>query len=210
MFQYFEGSLRIFDYFEDNRMAVVECVQELAKRPYFHMISGGFLPWDSDRSGSKNSPLEEVTRAFPNITWRKLPRTYEKDGIDAVRLLFPNMLINSDNCAWPVECLENWEYRRLSSVDDWAAKPKHDRYSHIGDALRYVADSINEFDYIRSKDGTPAKMPQHYGRWQDEDSEEMTWDDLPPGMRPSKFSKLRKKAPHELYEASESGWVWKG
>ena len=209
VFQYFEGSLRIFDYFEDNRMAVVECVQEMAKRPYFHLISGGFLPWDADRSGSKNSPLEEVTRAFPNITWRKLPRTYENDGINAVRMLFPNMVINSDNCAWVVECLESWEYRQLSSVDDWAAKPKHDRYSHIGDALRYTANAIDEFDYIRTKDGRPAKMPTHYGSWQDQD-EEFDWSDLPPGMRPSKFSPNRKKAPHELYEASETGWSLRG
>lgn len=205
VFQYFEGRLWIYDYFEDNRMAVVECVQELAKRQYFHLISTAFLPWDSDRSGSKSSPLEESARAFPNIAWRKLPRTYEADGINRVRMLFPNMHINSDNCAWVVECLESWEYRQLSSLDDWAAKPKHDRYSHIGDALRYVADAISEFDFIRSVDGTQAKMPSHYDSWQERD-DDVSWDDLPPGMRPSKFSPLRKKQPTDLYAPTEDGW----
>jgi len=207
VFQYYEGRLRIYDYFEDNRMAVVECVQELSKREYFHMLHTSILPWDADRSGSKSSPLEECSRAFPNISWRKLTRSYEIDGINRVRMLFPNMMINSDLCDWVVECLESWEYRELTSIEDWAAKPKHDRYSHIGDALRYVADSIAEFDYIRSLDGRPNKVPAHYGSWQE--SDESGWEDLPPGMRPSKFSTLRKKSPSDLYIPSEDGWTQK-
>lgn len=208
VFQYFEGSLKLIDYFEDNRMAVVECVQELAKRPYFHMIHSAFMPWDSDRSGSRSSPLEECQRTFPNISWRKLSRTYEKDGIDRVRMLFPNMLINEENCAWLMECFESWEYRSLTSMEDWAANPKHDRYSHLMSAVRYAADAIAEFDYIATADGRPVKMPEHYGQWQGE--EESGWDDLPPGMRPSKFSPLRKKNPSELFEPSETGWRPKG
>jgi hypothetical protein len=205
VFQYFEGAPRLVDYFEDNRMAVVECVQELSKRPYFHMIHSAFLPWDSDRSGSKSSPLEECSRAFPKISWRKLSRTYEADGINRVRMLFPNMLINEPDCDWVVECFESWEYRMLTSVDDFAAKPKHDRYSHLMSAARYMADAIDEFDFIKSLDGRPAKMVSHYDPWKDE-SEETGWDDMPPGMRPSKFSPLRKKSPSDLYTPDEDGW----
>jgi hypothetical protein len=204
VFQYYEGRLRVFDYFEDNRMAVVECVQELSRREYFHLIHTAIMPWDADRSGSKSSPLEECAKAFPSINWRKLSRSYEIDGINRVRLLFPNMLINADFCAWVVECLESWEYRELTSVEDWAAKPKHDRYSHIGDALRYVADAIEEFGFIRSLDGKPDKVPSHYAAWQE--SDESSWDDLPPGMRPSVFSPLRKKGPSDLYTPAENGW----
>jgi len=198
VFQYAEGSLRIYDYFEDNRMAVVECVQEMAKRDYFHLIRSAFLPWDSDRSGSRSSPFEECVRTFPNIEWRKLPRTYEEDGINRVRMLFPNMIINADKCAWLIECFQSWEYRSLASLEDWAAKPKHDRYSHLMSAVRYAADAIAEFDFLKTADGRPARMPSHYKAW-DGDEEHSEWDDLPPGMRPSKFSPLRKKSPSEVY-----------
>lgn len=203
VFQYFEGRLRIYDYFEDNRMAVVECVQELSKREYFHLIHTSIMPWDADRSGSKSSPLEECARAYPNINWRKLTRTYTSDGINRVRMLFPNMMINSDLCAWLVECLESWEYRELTSVEDWAATPKHDRYSHMGDAIRYVADGIEEFGFISSLTGRPNAMPEHYETWQDRPDD--SWDDLPPGMRPSKFSPLRKKPPSSLYTPTADG-----
>jgi hypothetical protein len=205
VFQYFEGRLRICDYFEDNRMAVVECAQEMAKRDYWHLIHSAFMPWDADRSGSKNSPIEECHKAFPNIAWRTLTRTYENDGINRVRMLFPNMLINENTCDWVVECFESWEYRELLSTEDWAAKPKHDRYSHLMSAVRYSADAIAEFDYIRTLDGKTAPMPQHYGQWQDK-SDESEWSDLPPGLRPSIFSPLRKKGPSGLYVPDEDGW----
>jgi hypothetical protein len=42
-------------------------------------------------------------------------------------------------------------------------------------------------------------MPSHYGSWELDDDEETTWRDMPPGMRPSKFSKLRNKKPGDLY-----------
>lgn len=203
VFQYYEGRLWIYDWYEDNRMAVVECVQELSKRTeYFHLIRSGFMPWDSDRSGSRNSPLEEVHKAYPSIMWRKLSRSYEEDGINRVRMLFPNMHINSDRCEWLVECFESWEYRVLSSLEDWAAKPKHDRYSHLMSAVRYAADAIAEFDDLRTLDGRPKPMPQHYGGWQ-EDEEELDWSDLPPGMRPSKFSPMRKKKPADVFDLTE-------
>lgn len=207
VFQYFEGMLWIYDFYEDNRVAVVEAAAALKKQgdDYFHRIHTAIMPWDADRSGSVSSPIEECSRAFPGIAWRKLERTFEADGINRVRMLFPNMHINSDKCEWIMECLESWEYKLLSSVDDWAAKPKHDRYSHVGDCLRYIAEGINQFEFIRSLTGRPQAMPSHYPGWQEESDAE--WDELPPGMRPSKFSPLRKKRPDELYQATEQGWV---
>lgn len=202
VYQYYDGKLFVYDWFEDNRKAVVECVQELSKRPYFHLIKAAALPWDSDRSGSKSSPLEECRRMFPNISWHKLDRSYVADGINKVRTLFPNLHINSDNCGWLMECFESWEYRELSQAEDWAAAPKHDRYSHLMDAVRYVADMIDQLDYVRTNDGMQRTMPAYYPAWDDGDGSE--WDDLPPGMRPSKFSELRKKPP----QRTDSGlWI---
>lgn len=202
VFQYYNGRLFIYDWYEDNRKAVVECVQELAARPYFHLIRAACLPWDSDRSGSSTSPLEECRRAFPNIKWYKLDRTYVSDGINRFRQLLGNAIINSGKCDWLMECFENWEYRELTSANDWAATPKHDRYSHLMDACRYAADFLTQVNYIQSNDGRPPRMPAHYGAWEPGVAEESDWDDMPPGMRPSKFSKLRDKSPKDAFP----GW----
>lgn len=207
VFQFYNGRMFIFDYYENNRKAVVECVQELAQRDYFHLIRAACLPWDSDRSGSSVSPFEECRRAFPNIQWHKLERSYVQDGINKSRTLFPNLIINSVKCDWLMECFENWEYRELSSVDDWSATPKHDRYSHLMDAFRYSAEFISQFSYIQEASGKPKPMDAYYEPW-DLENDEDEWTHLPPGMRPSKFSKLRNKKPEEVYGWKEDQTKW--
>lgn len=200
IFQYYNGRMFILDWYEDNRKAVVECVQELAQREYFHLIRAACLPWDSDRSGSRTSPLEECRRAFPNIQWHKLDRTYVQDGINRGRALLGNVIIDSKRCDWLMECFENWEYKQLSSTNDWSAQPKHDRYSHLMDAFRYAADFLAQVPYIEEASSMlNHKMPSYYGGWDLKDEEETTWDDMPPGFRPSKFSKLHNKRPQDLY-----------
>ena len=199
IFQYYNGRMFILDWYEDNRKAVVECVQELAQREYFHLIRAACLPWDSDRSGSRSSPLEECRATFPNIQWHKLDRSYVQDGINRGRALLGNAIIDSTRCDWLMECFENWEYRQLSSIDDWSAQPKHDRYSHLMDAFRYAADFIAQVPYLETNGSMRTRMPSHYGSWDLEDEEETTWADMPPGMRPSKFSKLHNKRPQDLY-----------
>ena len=198
VFQYYNGRMFIFDWFEDNRKSVVECVSDLASRPYFHLIRCACLPWDSDRSGSSSSPLEECRRAFPNITWYKLDRTYVSDRINRGRQQLGNIIINSDKCDWLMECFESWEYRELRAVDDWAAKPKHDRYSHLMDAYGYACDFLAQVSYLQEASGKPPKMPAYYDEW-DLEEEEREWGELPPGLRPSKFSPLRKKSPGQVY-----------
>lgn len=199
IFQFYNGRLFIYDWYENNRKAVVECVQELAARPYFHLIRAACLPWDSDRSGSSSSPLEECRRMFPNISWHKLDRSYVSDGINRFRSLLGNAVINSGKCDWLMECLENYEYRELTSANDWAATPKHDRYSHLADACRYAADFLTQVPYYKGVEGRAPSMPGYYGSWDLNSDEETTWDDMPPGMRPSRFSKLRKKKPSDVY-----------
>lgn len=198
VFQFIDNSLFIYDIYENNRLSVVECVRELAKNDYFHRIRAAALPWDSDRSGSSLSPLAECMREFPNIQWVKLDRTYVHDGIDRVRQLLPNTHINSNKCEWLMDCFEHWEYRELASTGDWAAQPKHDRYSHLMDACRYMADMLAQVPYLKaSRLGT--KMPASYDAWDEDDDDRMSWDDVPPEFRPSKFSNLRNKRPDEVY-----------
>lgn len=66
------------------------------------------------------------------------------------------------------------------------------------DAYGYACDFLAQVSYLQEASGKPPKMPAYYGEW-DLGEEEREWEDLPPGMRPSKFSKLRKKSPKDLY-----------
>lgn len=211
VYQFIGNSMFIYDYFEDNRKAVVECVQELSGRPYFHLIRAAALPWDSDRSGSVSSPLAECSRQFPNISWHKLDRQYVADGINRVRRLMPNLHINKTHCDWVMECFESWEYRELTSNDDWASTPKHDRFSHLMDAVRYCADMLDQIPYIKTNNGVQREMPLSYPAWSGEEDEEDSWENLPPHMRPSKFSAARRKKPSQVYniDSQDGEGAWK-
>ena len=149
VWQQIEGSMFIYDCFETRGKSLIDCVREMQTKPYFDQIRFGALPWDSDRTASSMSPIEEVTKAFPKINWRSLQKERVDRGIQVVRNQLPNMWINSDNCSWLLECFNNYEYKRLEAADDWAAKPMHNRYSHLMDAVRYACMANEEMKTLK-------------------------------------------------------------
>lgn len=152
IFQYYNGKMFIYDCYEQRGKALVECIAELSERPYFHLIRLGILPWDSDRSASSETPIEEARKMFPNINWHALEKERVDRGIAQVRKIMPNMYINSDNCEWLLTCFLNYQYKRLDKQDDWAAKPEHTGYSHMMDAVRYGCMGMNEIEYLQLND----------------------------------------------------------
>ncbi len=149
VFQFYNNRFMIYDIFEERGKALVDCISDLAVRPYFKYIRFVALPWDSERSASSETPLEECQRMFPNINWHALSMERVDRGIMQVRRMLPNMVINSDNCDYLMDCFNNYEYKYLSKQDDWTAKPIHNRYSHLMDALRYAVMAVNEIDYLQ-------------------------------------------------------------
>ena len=152
IYQYINNRMIIYDCFEARGIALVEAVQELMKKDYAHLIRMGILPWDSERSASSQTPIEEARAMFPKINWHSLDKERVDRGIRLVREQLPNMIINSENCGWLMECFQNYEYKRLERSDDWAAKPMHNKYSHMMDALRYAVMGIKEISYFNLND----------------------------------------------------------
>jgi hypothetical protein len=54
-----------------------------------------------------------------------------KTRIAAGRNLLPKMIISGKNCPMVIEMLVSWQMHETSGV------PKHDGYSHLGDAYSY-------------------------------------------------------------------------
>ncbi len=155
IYQYYNGTMFVYDIYEARGQALVQCISDIADRGYFHYIRFGALPWDSERSASSETPIEEARRMFPNITWHPLEKERVDRGIDLVRRQLPNMIINSDNCEWLLTCFNNYEYKRLTAEEDWSAKPKHSVHSHIMDAMRYAVMALREIEYLGiNADGT--------------------------------------------------------
>lgn len=148
IFQYINNRMIVYDCFEARGISLVEAMAEIAKKPYFHLIRMGMLPWDSERSASSMTPKEEVEAIYPNVNWHTLDKERVDRGIKLVREQLPNMVINSENCDWLLECFNNYEYKHLSKTDDWKPEPMHNKYSHMMDALRYAVMGIKEIAYL--------------------------------------------------------------
>lgn len=85
------------------------------------------------------------------------------------------MFINKDNCDYLLECFMNYEYKRLEAQDDWAAKPMHNKYSHLMDALRYAVMANQEIKYLKlNDDGADNLEPTYYEGFWDDDDEKKT------------------------------------
>lgn len=167
VFQFINGRMIMLDWYESRGKPLVECVQDLAARSYFHMIRFAALPWDSERSASSETPIEECRKMFPNINWHSLSMERVDRGINEVRKLMPNMYINKANCEWLMECFESYEYTWLGMYEDWSPRPKHDRHSHLMDAVRYAAMAVKEIDYLQLNaygiDDIPAGEYDYFG-----------------------------------------------
>ena len=163
VFQHIGSNTLIYDMIELRGLALVQVISQLSTKEYWPYIRVGFLPWDSDRSASSETPLEEANRMFPNITWHALEKERIDRGIQVVREAMPNMWIHRENCRRLVDSLHAYEYKRLEKQDDWSAVPYHNWASHACDALRYACMGIEEMEYLGiSPDGSGPNMPENY------------------------------------------------
>lgn len=193
IYQYINNRMVIYDIFEARGISLVQAMAEIAKKPYFHYIRMGILPWDSERSASSQTPKEEVEQIYPNINWHSLDKERVDRGIQLVRDQLPNMIINSDNCEWLMECFNNYEFKRLNKDDDWSPKPVHNKYSHMMDALRYAAMGIKEIQYFNlNSDGS---MPIDWSASYDGTYDEEEKDD----WLPATYKKRKKERDGSFY-----------
>jgi hypothetical protein len=167
VFQYYNGKFFLYDYLEVRGLPFLACVNELAKRDYFHLIKMMILPWDLGVSKTVLSPIDEARRAFPNITlWHELGQEAVARGVSYAQELLPNMMINSDKCEYVLSCFQNYSYRRNDKLDTWN-KPQHNWASHMMDAFRYAATGCKEVDYLKINAGMSRATEDIRFTWED-------------------------------------------
>lgn len=164
VYQYINGQVRWFDAEEYRGLSVIDCVAELSKKDYFHLIRFAALPWDAERSASSETPAEECKKVFPNINWHVLDRELVHRGIDLVRKKMPNMMIHKTNCTRLFEAFNDYAYTYNENLRQWSSKPQHNWASHFMDATRYGVMAIEEIGYYRlNSDGSLVETAPFYG-----------------------------------------------
>ena len=142
---------RIVDYYEDNKLSLVEHVKRVSSRPY--TIAEYHFPHDIDHTEISNGKtrLHLLREVYPNFNMRKIPKGFIPDGIARVRSILPICTFDEEKTKEGVNCLNNY-HRQFDKVRRmYKEKPEHDWSSHGADAFRTFAMSVDNAPTVRKR-----------------------------------------------------------
>lgn len=130
-----------------------------------HEVSIRTTPADMMRQRVSTMPVEVSVLAKGTNIWtvKGLPQTDASDIItmvQSVRLQLYNTRINGltdeekkrpatrPNCDELLDCMENYKFAFNNATQEWSPFPKHDKYSHLMDALRYAVQATKEINFF--------------------------------------------------------------
>lgn len=164
--QWYRGEHRIVDEYWNNGYAITHYIDELIRRGY--TVRNWYFPHDisvrelgSQHRGGQAKSREEIVREYMKRegiagTIMKLPKEGIADGIEAVRRMIPNLIIDA-KCTYLIDCFNNYSKEWDDKLQVWKKTPVHDEYSHGADVLRSMAGNTIE---SRSYNDTSRRAPQ--------------------------------------------------
>jgi hypothetical protein len=143
-FQYYNKSLHLIDAYEThdvNDEAVIKFV--LGKN---YTYAGHFWPHDGAKRDSDAQQRIDKARKMGLANTYLLQRRNKEMGINKVLELLnrKSTTIHAPICGWAVEKLNLYKRKFNPYTGDYEG-PDHSTESHIADALRYVAEAIDQF-----------------------------------------------------------------
>lgn len=134
--------IHIIDYYENQGEGLPHYATVLKDKPYIY--GDHYAPHDIEsHSFSSGLSAKEVGSSL-GIKFITLPtlKLRLEDGIEAVRGIFPRVWIDSVKAKDLVKCLENYRKEFDMRLETYKERPRHDKYSHGADAMRYLAISV--------------------------------------------------------------------
>jgi len=158
--QFVGQEIRLVDWYENNGEGIAHYAKMIKRWETKHdvIIAAVYLPHDGDaRQLSTNETIKETLETLlPHIEIKLVQRTRNMwHGIDWIRSNMNRFWIHKTNCGssrnkdgmdYPsgIECLENY-HQKLAVAGSTSTKvPVHDVYSHSADALRTLAEAIEQ------------------------------------------------------------------
>jgi len=139
-FQYFEGHIRLIDYYENRGEWIGFYYNHLKSLPYVYKRH--FLPHDAAAKewGSWYTRQQTFEDYFWYDTTYVLKRYPVADGINAVRELFPIMLFDGSLVKY-INVLSEYQPK----LDKAGLPTEHAIHCDVSDTIRYLATAYNDF-----------------------------------------------------------------
>lgn len=134
--------VRLIDYYEASGEGLPHFVKLMKDKSAEHDYVYGrhVAPHDiavREWAGGGKSRID-VAKSL-GVKFEIAPNLPLEDGIHAVRMLFPMMVIDEAHCAAGLDALTHYRRDYNKAMGEYKAAPVHDFSSHGADALRYLA-----------------------------------------------------------------------
>lgn len=171
--QFVGQEIRLVNWYENNGEGIAHYARVIKRWETENdaIIAGVYLPHDGNaKQLATNQTIKETLEGLlPHIEIKLVNRTRNVwQGIDWVRSNFSRFWIHKTNCGtarqkdgidYPsgLECLENYHQKLAQAGTISDKSPVHDVYSHSADALRTLAEAVEQgiVDNVASPKSSP-------------------------------------------------------
>jgi len=141
-YQLCSNEIHIIDYHESSGEGLPYYAGILKDKPYVY--GEHFAPHDIDSHAFSSGLSAREVGSDLGIKFITLPtlKLRLEDGIESVRGLFPRFWIDETKCKILLKCLENYRKEFDMKLECYKERPRHDKYSHGADAIRYLSLAV--------------------------------------------------------------------
>lgn len=136
------NEVHVIDYHESHGEGLPYYAGILKDKPYIY--ADHFAPHDIDSHAFSSGLSAREVGSSLGVKFITLPtlKLRLEDGIEAVRGIFPRLWIDETRCKHLIKCLENYRKEFDVKMETYKERPRHDKYSHGADAMRYLAIAV--------------------------------------------------------------------
>lgn len=160
-YQVIGQEIHIIDYYENHGEGLPHYASILKDKPYIY--ADHFAPHDIDSHAFSSGMSAREVGSSLGIKFITLPtlKLRLEDGIEAVRGLFPRVWIDETKCKYFIKCLENYRKEFDERLEVYKERPRHDKFSHGADAMRYLAIAV-KLNVDSAKSGISDKQSEEW------------------------------------------------
>lgn len=136
-FQYYGREKRMIDYHEDHGYGLEHYVKVLEEKGYTY--GEHYFPHDIEVTELGTGKSRKEVLEGLGIKVNVVPKLSIEDGIQAVRIAFPNLWIDIQNCETFIDAISQYRQEYDEKTLRFKDKAVHDWTSHAADMLRYFA-----------------------------------------------------------------------
>ena len=154
-YQLGRGEIRVIDFYAVSGEDIHDIAAVVTGKPYKY--ARHYLPHDA-RAKSLQTGKSIVEQLAAHLDIAKLavvPDIGVQSGIQAVRLILPQVWFDAERCREGIEALRQYQREYDEDKKAYRQSPRHDWTSHPSDAFRMLAVS-----YAEQADKTPTLEPK--------------------------------------------------